>query len=535
MSVPDSSAVTDAGEPAPQPSRPPRLELIGITRRYPGTVANRQVSLRVAPGEIHAILGENGSGKSTLMRCIYGLERPDEGAILWNGREVAPASAAAGRALGMAMVFQHFSLIEPLSVLDNVVLYLRGTALAKASDAEVTQRLQRLCSTLDMPLDLHAHVEDLSVGERQRIEILRCLLLEPSLLMLDEPTAALTPAEADQLFGVLRRIAAEGCSILFVTHRLAEVRALCTRATVLRRGSVAGSCDPSSVDEDTLARLLVGELPPALPSVRATPRDEVRLRLDALVARRLPEDAFAPQPLDLAVRAGEIVGIAGVAGNGQSLLADLVSGERTAASGQLHLCGEDHTRTGPRIRQLAGLQAVPAERTHRGAVAQMALHENLLLTHSARYTGDAARMWSRIDRPRLLQDAATIIERHDVRTTGPDAKACELSGGNLQKFLIGRALLAGPRFIVCQNPTWGVDIAAAAAIHRCLLEARDAGAAILLISADLEEIYGLADRVAVLFRGRLSDALVPNELPMSRAGLLMAGAGDAHGAEMAST
>ena len=531
MSVPEDSAA--AGAPAPLPARPPRLELVGITRVYPGTIANRQVSLRVAPGEIHAILGENGSGKSTLMRCIYGLERPDEGAILWNGREVTPATAAAGRALGMAMVFQHFSLIEPLSVLDNVTLYLRGTTLAKATDAEVAGRLQALCSTLDMPLDLRARVEDLSVGERQRIEILRCLMLEPSLLMLDEPTAALTPAETEQLFGVLRRIAAEGCSILFVTHRLAEVRALCTRATVLRRGVVAGTCDPSSVDEETLARLLVGELPPALPRERSPPRAEVLLRLDALVARRLPEDAFAPQPLDLAVRAGEIVGIAGVAGNGQSLLADLASGERAAERGQLQLCGEDHTRTGPRERQRAGLQVVPAERTHRGAVAQMALHDNLLLTHTARYTGDAAHGWSRIDHPQLLQDTLAIISRHDVRTPGPEAKASELSGGNLQKFLIGRALLDGPRVIVCQNPTWGVDIAAAAAIHRCLLDARAAGAAILLISADLEEIYGLADRVAVLFRGQLSEALAPDDLPMQQAGLLMAGAGDAHRAEAA--
>lgn len=519
--------------PSSAHTHPTRLELIGLTRRYPGTVANRDVSLRVGAGEIHAILGENGSGKSTLMRCIYGVEPADEGSILWNGREVTPASPAAARALGMAMVFQHFSLIEPLTVLDNVLLYVHGSALAPATADHIAARLRSLGESLDMPINPLSRVDTLSVGERQRVEILRCLLLEPELLMLDEPTAALTPSETGQLFRILRRIAVGGCSILFVTHRLSEVRALCSKATVLRRGSVVGSCDPSAVDESTLARLLVGELPPALPSDRPAPGKSTLLRLERLQARRLTHETMDPSPLSLDVRSGEIVGIAGVAGNGQALLGDLVSGERPAIAGRLGIGDADHTLSGPLLRQTAGLQVVPAERTHRGAVAQLPLHENLLLTHSDRYTRKPGWPWSRINRRQLKQDNASIIAACDVRTPSADATAGQLSGGNLQKFLLGRALLCSPRVLVCHNPTWGVDILAAAAIHRKLLDARAAGTAILLISADLEEIYHLADRVAVLFRGHLSEAVPREQLPLSHAGLLMAGAGDASAADVA--
>lgn len=508
---------------APDPAAV-RLAVRGLSRRYGGMAANNAIELSVQAGEIHAVLGENGSGKSTLLRCIYGVEQPDAGAIIWNGRTLHLSGPAEARAHGIALVFQHFALIDPLSVLDNVLLHLHGTPLARLSASLVKHRLLELARTLEMPIDPDARVESLSVGARQRVEILRCLLLEPELLMLDEPTAALTPSEISQLFQVLRQIAAKGCSILFVTHRLAEVRALCQRATILRNGRVVAACAPADMSESDLAELMVGAAPLAAPLQRSPSRAQVRLTLDAVCASGSRPQACGINNVQLEIRAGEIVGLAGIAGNGQEVLGDLVTGERSVDSGRVLLDGDDVTSAGAWQRRAAGVQVVPAERTRRGALPTLSLTDNLLLTQARSFTPRRAAVWSRLDRARAEAESTRVMQSHDVRAPGPRTPAGHLSGGNLQRFLVGRALLSRPRVLVCHNPTWGVDLRAAAAIHRRLQDAREDGAAILLISADLDEIYHLADRMAVLSRGRLSEVRPLPQYARAEVGLLMAGA-----------
>jgi len=509
-------------------TRPPRLELIGVTRRYPGVVANDGIDLRIAPGEIRGVLGENGSGKSTLMRCIYGVEQPDSGAIIWNGRQVVLGSPRVARALGMAMVFQHFSLIEPLTVIDNIRLYLDGLAgLAGVEGydndpARLSASLLSLSAELDLPVDPLARVDDLSPGERQRVEILRCLLLKPDLLILDEPTAALTPGEVAQLFTVLRTIAGTGCSILFISHKLPEVRALCDEVTVLRRGKVSGHGKPAAMSEAELAVLLVGEETPKLPPTRTPVGSKVLLDLDGLSGARSALDDLQMQPVSMQIRSGEIIGIAGISGNGQEQLNNLISGETSARAGRLSIAGRDVTAHGPAQRYAAGLQIVPAERTHAGAIPAMSLADNLLLTNVHRY---ASPLWG-LDRKRLASDNREVINTCDVRTPHEHANAGTLSGGNLQKFLLGRALLDQPQVLICNHPTWGVDLRAAHAIHRRILDARSQGAAILLITEDLEEIYLLADRIGALYSGRISPLRQAGELPLHELGLWMTGGGE---------
>ncbi len=520
MGVPDES---------PHGVRIPRLELIGITRRYPGVLANDGVDLRIAPGEIRGLLGENGSGKSTLMRCIYGVEQPDAGEILWNGRQIRPMSPRVARALGMAMVFQHFSLIEPLSVMDNVRLYLDGIDGFDRPPAVMRESFLSLAESLDLPVDPLARVDDLSPGERQRVEVLRCLLLKPDLLILDEPTAALTPGEVAQFFKVLRTIADGGCSILFISHKLPEVRALCDQVTVLRRGKVTGHGIASVMSESELAVLLVGEETPVLPPARTPVGSGVLLDLDQLTGATNALDGLQMQPVSLQVRSGEIVGIAGISGNGQEHLNNLISGESAARTGRLSVAGRDMTRYGPARRYAAGLQIVPAERTHQGAIPAMSLADNLLLTNVHRYASRGLTL----DREQLARDVREIIDSFDVRTPHQHASAGALSGGNLQKFLLGRALLDQPRVLICNHPTWGVDLRAAHAIHRRILEARSQGAAILLITEDLDELYLLADRIGALYSGRISPLRPTRELPLQELGLWMTGGGEMAGKAVA--
>ena len=519
---------------SPLTTRSPRLELIGVTRRYPGVVANDGIDLRIAPGEIRGVLGENGSGKSTLMRCIYGVEQPDAGEIIWNGRQVVLRSPRVARALGMAMVFQHFSLIEPLTVIDNIRLYLDGLDGLAGDDGlvglegydkdpnRIAVNLLSLSAALDLPVDPMARVDDLSPGERQRVEILRCLLLKPDLLILDEPTAALTPGEVSQLFTVLRTIAGSGCSILFISHKLPEVRALCDEVTVLRRGKVSGHGKPAAMSEAELAVLLVGEETPKLPPARTPVGSTVLLDLDGLSGARGALDDLQMQPVSMQIRSGEIIGIAGISGNGQEQLNNLISGETSARAGRLSIAGQDMTAHGPAQRYAAGLQIVPAERTHAGAIPAMSLADNLLLTNVHRY---ASRFWG-LDRKRLASDNREVINTCDVRTPHEHAHAGTLSGGNLQKFLLGRALLDHPQVLICNHPTWGVDLRAAHAIHRRILDARSQGAAILLITEDLEEIYLLADRIGALYSGRISPLRPTSELPLHELGLWMTGGGE---------
>ena len=492
-----------------------RLDLQGIGKRYPGVVANDGVDLRVAPGAIHAVLGENGAGKSTLMKIIYGAEQADAGRMLFDGVEVSVPNPHAARELGIAMVFQHFSLFESVSVAENVWLgQPRGTSLA-----QVTARIERVAAEYGLDVDPRRPLHALSVGERQRVEIIRALLTEPRLLILDEPTSVLAPQAVGRLFDTLRQLAAGGCSILYISHKLDEVRALCHSCTVLRAGRVVAEVDPAQHDNASLSRLMIGaDLAP--PEHRQARPGEVVLELDGVHQPSRDPHGVALRGVDLAVRAGEIVGIAGVSGNGQQELLALLSGEdpRAPRAGRMRLLGQ--TPRGVAARRAAGLRVVPEERLGRGAVPEMDLAANALLTHAAQVRGG----W--LDWRALRARADAIIERFGVRAAGASASARSLSGGNLQKFIVGREIVGAPRVLLLAQPTWGVDVGAAAQIHAELLALRDAGCAIVVISEELDELFEICDRIAVLARGRLSPLLPIAEADSARIGAWMSGLWD---------
>jgi len=490
------------------------------------------------------VLGENGAGKSTLMKIIYGAVQPDAGAVWFNGQPVQVRNPQEARALGIAMVFQHFSLFDTLTVAENVWLGLdKGLALA-----EVTRRISAKAAEYGLDVDPLRPVHTLSVGEMQRVEIIRALLGAPQLLILDEPTSVLTPQAVEKLFVVLRRLASEGCSILYISHKLHEIRALCTACTVLRGGKVTGVCNPALESNASLSRLMIGAEPPALQH-RAAPPGAPVLRVQGLSLRRA--DPFGVDLVDvrLEVRAGEVVGIAGVSGNGQKELLAALSGEDTrAAPGSIEIVGpgagrqgqdvsrqvQDVSRQGPGARRALGLHFVPEERLGRGAVPSMDLAHNLLLT---RAEAVAAGGWIRL--AALQAQARGIIERFRVRAAGPQAPAQSLSGGNLQKFIVGREIDAQPRLLILAQPTWGVDVGAAAQIRAEILALRDAGCAVLVLSEELDELFELSDRLHVLAKGRLSPAVPRAEATVAQIGAWMSGLWhaevQAHLAQMAET
>jgi len=501
----------------------PRLRLSGITKRYPSVVANDGIHLDVRPGEIHAVLGENGAGKSTLMKIVYGVVKPDAGTIEWNGRHVAIANPARARRLGIGMVFQHFSLFETLTVAENIVLALDpGRA-----GAGLPARIREVSHRYGLPLDPDRHVHSMSVGERQRVEIVRCLLQDPRLLIMDEPTSVLTPQAIEKLFDTLRRLAAEGCSILYISHKLDEIRALCHRATVLRGGRVTGECDPRHESAAALARMMIGgDLPHPRRRADSAPGTA------ALVVSRLTlaaDDPFgtALHDVSLAVRAGEIVGIAGVSGNGQAELLAALSGERRVAHpAAVVIAGTPAGRLDAGARRALGLCFVPEDRLGRGAVPEMSLAENALLT--AHRQGLVARGLIRTEAVRKYA-AATIAAFH-VRAGGPDAVARSLSGGNLQKYIVGREIRQRPKVLIAAQPTWGVDVGASAQIRQALVDLRDAGVAVLVVSEELDELFELCDRVAVIAQGRLSAPEPAGETNPAAIGMLMSGSFIAPGA-----
>ncbi len=494
----------------------PRLQLTGITKIYPSVVANEGIALTVLPGEIHAVLGENGAGKSTLMKIIYGVVKPDAGRIAWEGAPVAIGNPAQARRLGIGMVFQHFSLFETLTVADNIALALEG---ARDGD-ELPARIREVSAKYGLPLDPDRHVHTMSVGERQRVEIVRCLLQDPRLLIMDEPTSVLTPQAVEKLFETLRRLAHEGCSILYISHKLDEIRALCHKATVLRAGRVTGTCDPRRESSSSLARMMIGgDLPH--PEHREGNAGE-----DALVVRDLSlpaDDPFgtALANISLSVRAGEIVGIAGVSGNGQKELLAALSGERRIAdAGRIMLLGRAAGELDAGARRALGLAFVPEERLGRGAVPEMSLAENALLT--AHREGMVTRGFVRAAEVRAW--AAETIRAYAVKAGGPQAPARSLSGGNLQKYIVGREIRQRPKVMIAAQPTWGVDVGAAAQIRQALLDLRDDGVAILVVSEELDELFEICDRLAVIARGRLSEAKPVGETDAEEIGLLMSGA-----------
>jgi general nucleoside transport system ATP-binding protein len=488
-------------------SETPRLALREITKRYPGVVANDGVSLEVAAGEIHAILGENGAGKSTLVKIIAGAVAPDAGAIEFDGRPVRIDDPAAACELGVAMVYQHFSLFDSLTVAENIALGLGRRRFARGQLRGAIDAAGRRYGLL---VDAAAHVHDLSMGERQRVEILRALLAQPRLLILDEPTSVLTPQAADSLFATLRQLADEGVSVLFISHKLDEIRRLARRCTVMRAGRVVAVVDPRAESEQSLARLMIGGQPPQI-AAHGTAPGRSRLVVDALP---LVEGG---EPLSFEVRAGEIVGIAGISGNGQNALMALLAGERTSRAGAVRLDGAAIGALGPRARRALGLRYVPEERIGQGAVPELSLAENALLTNER-------LQWHGFVRPAAAAAFAGEVVRHfDVRCPGPQARAGSLSGGNLQKYLVGREVLASPGVLLVNQPTWGVDVGAAAAIRNALIALRARGCSILVVSEEIDELYELADRMMVMAGRRLSPAIAAGELSVDELGRWMAG------------
>ncbi|HVE48369.1 MAG TPA: ABC transporter ATP-binding protein [Casimicrobiaceae bacterium] len=496
-------------------SRPPRLVLRGITKIYPAVVANDDVSLDVLPGEIHAVLGENGAGKSTLMKIIYGVVQPDAGSLRWEGEQVEISNPARARKLGIGMVFQHFSLFETLTVTQNIALALD----AEEARRVLAERIREVSARYGLPLDPARYVHTMSVGERQRVEIVRCLLQDPKLLIMDEPTSVLTPQAVTTLFATLRKLAGEGRSILYISHKLDEIRALCHRATVLRGGRVTGTCDPRRESSASLARMMIGgELPEA--RHRANVPGEDRLVVDRL---SLPSDdpfGTSLHEVSLRVKSGEIVGLAGVSGNGQQELLAALSGERTVRDpNAIRLDGARVGSMNAGDRRALGLAFVPEDRLGRGAVPDMSLADNALLTAHRRSL--VANGFVRNDAVRAF--AAQTIAAFSVKASGPLAAARSLSGGNLQKFIVGREIRQQPKIMIAAQPTWGVDVGAAAQIRQALIDLRDAGVAVLVVSEELDELFEISDRIAVIAQGHLSAPRPVNETNAEEIGLLMAG------------
>ncbi|MFK7891524.1 MAG: ABC transporter ATP-binding protein [Granulosicoccus sp.] len=494
----------------------PLVQMHRISKSYPGCLANDAIDLSLQAGTIHALLGENGAGKSTLVKILYGLLTADEGSIEWQGERVQINSPAAARKLGIAMVFQHFSLFDSLSVQENIALGM---------NTEVSEHLHRriveVSNRYGLPLDPDRSVYTLSVGERQRIEIVRCLLQEPRLLIMDEPTSVLTPQEVSGLFDTLRSLASEGVAILYISHKLDEIRKLCTSATILRQGRKVAQTDPRGETVASLAALMMGQTMPVRATRSLGVRGQVLLSINSL-GQRFADTASVPlQNINLRVCAGEIVGIAGVAGNGQDELMQIISGEiRCADAASIRLDNQTIGRDGAGRRRQRGLCCVPEQRLGHAAVPTLSLAENVFLTaHHAR----DLRKFGLISHRRNRAFAEQIIHTFNVQCRGPQALAASLSGGNLQKFIVGREILQNPRVLVISQPTWGVDAGAAAAIHDAIRKLARQGAGILLISQDLDELMLTTDRIGALCAGRLSEFHETQSMSVQQIGLLMGG------------
>ena len=492
-----------------------RLELHDITKRYPSVVANDSISLTVEPGQIHAVLGENGAGKSTLMKIIYGAVKPDAGRVLWNGQEVNIANPAQARELGIAMVFQHFSLFDTLTVAENIALGLPSDTRLD----ELARRIEDTAREYGLELEPQRHVHTLSVGECQRVEIVRALLAKPQLLILDEPTSVLTPSAVESLFDTLRKLAAGGCSILYISHKLDEIRALCHTCTVIRGGKNSGVCDPRQESAESLSHMMIGSSPPRIEHVDRPAGDTMMAVRGLSLARSHP---FAVELKDISfeVKAGEIVGLAGVSGNGQQELLAALSGEdRRAEPASITLCGTAAGRLPPGRRRRLGYGFVPEERLGRGAVPEMSLADNVLLSLQTPLT----IAFGFVRRGVLVERAASIIERFKVKASGPAALARSLSGGNLQKYIVGREVMRNPKVLVVSQPTWGVDVGAAAQIRAELVALRDAGCALLVISEELDELFEISDRMHVIAKGRVSPPIKTADASTALVGQWMSG------------
>jgi general nucleoside transport system ATP-binding protein len=509
---------------SPPFSRTPLAALQGIVKRFGAFTANDHVTLTIGEGEIHALLGENGAGKSTLVKILFGLLQPDAGVIRWKGEAVRIPDPEAARRLGIAMVFQHFSLFEAMSVLENIALGLPGATADEALGREAAA----LASRYGLALNLAAPVWSLSAGERQRIEIVRCLLQKPKLLVLDEPTSVLTPQEAEGLFVTLEALAADGASVLFISHKLDEVRRLCSAATILRGGKLVAHADPRKETARSLAALMVGsEIEDVRRKTAAVSRDATlsnslpRLKVEGLSVMPSEVHGVALKDVTLDVAGGEIVAIAGVAGGGQKELFAALSGEESRiTAGRILLAGADITRLSISGRRDLGAAFVPEERLGQATLPSAALTDNLVLSLPRRESASRAGWLKTGAFDAML---STVIKRFDVRASGRDPEARRLSGGNLQKYVVGREILRNPVLLVVNQPTWGVDAAATQHIRKALIDLAEAGAAVLVISQDLDEVFAIADRIAAIRNGELTEVFAADSVTREDVGLMMTG------------
>jgi simple sugar transport system ATP-binding protein len=496
----------------------PLFEARNIVKTFGDLAANDDVTLVVRRGEKHALLGENGAGKSTLVRMMYGVLQPTSGAFYWNGERISVRNPAEARALGIGMVFQHFSVFDALTVVENIAL-----ALPPEPMRPLARRIEEVSAAYGLAIDPRRAVHTLSVGEKQRVEIIRCLLQSPKLLIMDEPTSVLTPQETRLLFRTLDKLADEGCAILYISHKLDEVQALCDTATILRHGRVVAHCDPKAETARSMAEMMVGnEIAWVETRAPSAGTGAVRLAVKDLDLPAASEFGVALADISLEVRGGEVVGIAGVAGEGQAELMQALIGEVLADRAEaIVIDGRPVGRAGPTRRRQAGAAFVPEERNGHAAVNELTLQENVILPHHTA-EGIARRGW--IGFAKAADWARRVRAAFDVRAAGAEPVAASLSGGNLQKFVVGREILRRPGVLVVSQPTWGVDAGAASVIRRALIDLAGQGSAVLVISQDLEEIFSICDRIAVIHHGRLSRLHPVAEMTPEKVGLLMGGA-----------
>ncbi|MBB4914139.1 ABC transporter ATP-binding protein [Streptosporangium saharense] len=501
----------------------PAVELAGITKRFPGVVANRDISLSVQQGHVHAVVGENGAGKSTLMKILYGMQRPDEGEIRVNGTSVTFKSPSDAIAVGIGMVHQHFMLADNLTVLENVILGSEPRVGGVAIDFGAARgRIKQISDSYGLGVDPDAMVEDLGVGARQRVEILKVLYRGARILILDEPTAVLVPQEVEELFENLRGLVSEGLTIIFISHKLDEVLSVADAVTVIRRGTTVAEVSPRDVTARQLAELMVGSELPSPETRESTVTDEVAFSVRDLTVRA-PDGRVLVEGVGFDIHRGEVLGIAGVEGNGQAELVEAVMGMREA-EGRL-LLGEEDISAWPTLRRReAGIGYIPEDRHRHGLLLEAPLWENRILGHQTQKP-NVKGPW--IDRAGARKDTRRIVEEYDVRTPGIDVDAAALSGGNQQKLIVGREMSGEPVLLIASHPTRGVDVGAQAAIWDHLRAARAAGLAVLLISADLDELIGLSDTLKVILRGRLVADVDPAAVTPELLGSAMTGAGEA--------
>lgn len=496
------------------------LKLAGLTKAYPGVVANDDVSFEIMKGEIHALLGENGAGKSTLVKMIYGLVRPDSGSMQLNDEPYAPSEPRVARASGVAMVFQHFSLFEALTVSENIALGMENTP----NDNHLATRIIDVSTKYGLTVDPHRLIGDLSVGERQRVEIVRCLLQDPKLLIMDEPTSVLTPQEVEVLFKTLRQLSSEGTAILYISHKLDEIKALCHHATILRRGKVVDTCIPKDETAKSMAEMMVGAKLNT-PMKNNNKHGPAILEVQNLWLQSSDPFGTSLKDISFELHQGEVLGVGGVAGNGQDELMLALSGEERTTDTSVLLKGENIGGLGPNERRIRGMLTAPEERLGHAAAPDMSLSDNAFLTGASRQI---------LTRKGMIKALATrnfaraIIKEFDVRTPGTQNTARSLSGGNLQKFVIGREIMQRPDVLIVNQPTWGVDAAAAADIRTAILELAKGGAGVLIISQDLDELMEVSDSFAILSEGMLSSPQPAKGITVEKIGLMMGGQEMAH-------